>query len=269
MHEKTVLITGATMGIGLATALQYGQAGAQTIITHRWGTADEDEIYRQFSDIDAPKPLILEADVSREEDTQSLMEQVKSNSIKNIDIFVSNAALAKLVYGLDDYSHRSLVRSIDYTAWPMWQYSAAIHQHFGQYPAYIIGVSSDGPDSFSAHYDFVAIAKAVLETMCRYMNFHLKAEGVRVNVVRSRMVPTSSFYATFGESFTKIVDDLHFEDIFISAEEVASVIFSLTNGLMDAIGGQVIMVDRGYSFHDNLMGAYVRSEHHSTNNEED
>ena len=54
MKGQTALITGATMGIGLATALQYGQAGAQTVITHRWGTVDEDEIIKQFNDVNSP-----------------------------------------------------------------------------------------------------------------------------------------------------------------------------------------------------------------------
>ena len=61
-HGKAVLITGGTKGIGLATGLAFGQAGAHVTLTHKWGSADEDEIRQQFADCGAPEPKIMEAD---------------------------------------------------------------------------------------------------------------------------------------------------------------------------------------------------------------
>ncbi|MCK5250284.1 MAG: SDR family NAD(P)-dependent oxidoreductase, partial [Spirochaetaceae bacterium] len=69
LSGKTALITGGTGGIGLATALELGAAGANTVITYRWGSTEEEVILKLFADRGAPKPLVLEADVSREEDT--------------------------------------------------------------------------------------------------------------------------------------------------------------------------------------------------------
>jgi enoyl-[acyl-carrier-protein] reductase (NADH) len=43
---------------------------------------------------------------------------------------------------------------------------------------------------------------------------------------------------------------------FIACEEVANAILALCSGLMDGVSGQVIMVDRGTSFADNLMRLY-------------
>ena len=37
---KTALITGGTMGIGLATALALARRGADCAITYKWGTAE-------------------------------------------------------------------------------------------------------------------------------------------------------------------------------------------------------------------------------------
>lgn len=262
LRNKVALVTGGTMGIGLASAMKFAQAGAQTILTHRWGSADEEEIIRQFKQLDALPPVILEADVTNDEDTMQLLQYLEEQmQIDGVDIFVSNVAFAQRIDSFEDYTRRGLAKSIDYTAWPMWDYTKKIEEKFGRYPKYIIGLSSDGPDSFFAYYDFVAMAKAVLETMCRYMNYRLAAEGVRVNIVRSRMVPTASFDATFGEPFAKLVEELHFEDCYVSPDDVASVVFSLASGLLDAIGGQVIMADHGFSFHDSLMGTYARSEH--------
>lgn len=256
---RVVLVTGGTMGIGLACALAFGAQGARTIITYRWGTADLDEVRAQFREAGAPEPLILEADVSNDDDTLSLMETIAGHH-ERIDVLISNVAFALKTSRFEEWTRRSLFRSIDYSAWPLAGYTRAIHTRFGRYPSHVIGLSSDGPDGFFLNYDFVAASKAVLETFCRYLNFRLYDEGVRVNVVRSRLVRTASFDATFGQEFHDFLEALGgFEDCYTTPEEVANVVLMIASGFCDAIGGQVIMVDRGFEFFDNLMGIAERA----------
>ncbi|MCC7382723.1 MAG: SDR family oxidoreductase [Deltaproteobacteria bacterium] len=257
---KVVLITGGTMGIGLATGLAYGKAGAKSILTYRWGTADLDEVRAKFRAIHAPEPMLINADVSNEEDTNMLLDAIAKEH-KGIDVYVSNVAFALRISSLADYQERSLFKSIDYTSWPMWAYTKKIHDKFGRYPKYIVGLSSDGPDGYFMNYDFVAMSKAVLETMCRYMNFRLFNEGVRVNVVRSRLVRTESFDNTFGADFHDFLEALGgFEDCYTTPDDIANVILALGSGLLDAVGGQVIMADKGFEFFDNLMGIAERAK---------
>lgn len=257
---KVVLVTGGTMGIGLATGLAYGKAGAKCVLTYRWGTADLDEVRAKFRAVHAPDPLLINADVSNAEDTVRLLEVVAKEH-DGVDVYVSNVAFALRIQNLSDYQERSLYKSLDYTAWPMWSYTKKIHERFGRYPKYVIGLSSDGPDGYFMNYDFVAMSKAVLETMCRYMNFRLFDDGVRVNVVRSRLVRTESFDATFGAEFHEFLQALGgFEDCYTTPEDIANVILALGSGLMDAVGGQVIMADKGFEFFDNLMGIAERAK---------
>lgn len=256
---RVVLVTGGTMGIGLATALAFGSRGAHTVLTYHWGSADLDDVRRQFAAVGAPAPLCLEADVANDDDTRALLEQIATHHA-GIDVLVSNVAFAQRTTGLDDWTRRALLKSIDYSAWPLAAYTQAIQARFGRYPAHIVGLSSDGPDGFFMNYDFVAASKAVLETFCRYLNFRLFAHGSRVNVVRSRLVRTASFDATFGPEFHAFLEALGgFEDCYTTPEEVAAAVFALGSGLLDAVGGQVIMVDKGFEFFDNLMGIAERA----------
>ena len=177
-----------------------------------------------------------------------------------IDTLVSNVAFALRVSGIEQYDRRGLEQSIDYSAWPLVAYLKAIHKRFGRYPSYAIGLSSDGPDGFFQNYDFVAMSKAVLETMARYLNFRLFEEQVRVNVIRSRLVRTASFDATFGAEFHDFLEALGgFEDCYTTPEDIANAALALGSGLLDAVGGQVIMVDKGFEFFDNLMGIGERA----------
>jgi NAD(P)-dependent dehydrogenase (short-subunit alcohol dehydrogenase family) len=258
--DRTALITGGTMGIGLATALALAERGAACVLTYRWGTADEAAVRARFRDAGARHaPIILQADAGREEDTERLMTALREH-VDGIDVFVSNVSAALVIRGVEDYSRRGLTRSIEYSAWPMAGYTQAIVRHFGRYPRYVIGVSSTGVDRFSAGYDFVAASKAVLESLCRYLNTRLAAHDVRVNVVRSINVRTKAFADTFGAEFAEFAGRFLRDEHIVEPREVAGAIVGLCSGLMDGYSGQVLTVDRGMTFFDNLMRLYAERE---------
>jgi NAD(P)-dependent dehydrogenase (short-subunit alcohol dehydrogenase family) len=259
LKAKCVLITGGTMGIGLSTAIAFARHGAQVVITHKWGSADEDNLRDIFRREALLEPLILTADASRDEDTDALLSELQSR-FDAIEVFVSNVSMALVTRGLDDYNKRSLFKSIEYSAWPFFEYTRRIRQVFGKYPRYVIGLSSSGPDHFHVNYDFVAFSKAVLETMCRYLNHRLFDEDVRINIVRARAVDTESLRATFGNEFRDFLTRANMQRDLILPEEVANTILALCSGLMDGVSGQVLMVDRGATFRDNLMRLYNERE---------
>jgi len=253
-RDRVVLVTGGTKGIGLAIGLAYAQRGASCILTHRWGSADEDAIFRQFDSFDAPAPLIVEADAGDDEDTARLLDQIRTR-YDSLDTIISGVAFAQVVQSIADYSKRGLTRGIEYTAWPLIELTRRAQQTFGRYPRYVVGLSSGGPDQFFANYDFAAAAKAVLETLCRYLAYRLRKDNVCVNVVRARFVRSDSLRATIGEEFIPFVESYD-AGLFVEPEEVAKVVVALTSGMMDAVRGQVLMVDRGTTFSDNLMRIY-------------
>lgn len=255
-HGKSVLITGGTKGIGLATALAFGRQGAHCTITHKWGSADESAIRRAFESAGAPAPDIVCADVREDADTEALMQRMRSRCDR-IEVFVSGAAFAQVVHDLDEYSRRSFVQSMEYTAWPLAGYLMAIRRAFGSYPRYAIGLSSGGPDGFHAHYDVVAACKGAMEALCRYLAYRLGDEDVRVNVVRARFAKTDSLWAMGGETFIPFIERFD-PALFVEPGEIADAVLALCSGLMDGVNGQAIMIDRGTTFGDNLMGMFDR-----------
>jgi NAD(P)-dependent dehydrogenase (short-subunit alcohol dehydrogenase family) len=249
-----VLVTGGTMGIGLETALGLARCGARCALTYKWGTADEDEVYRRFADAGSPRPLIIRADVGNADDTGALMQELRKQW-EHVDIFISNASVALVVKDLEDYSLKAFSKAIEYTAWPVFAYTTQIRECFGRYPRYVIAMSSRGPDSYAKGYDLVAGSKAAMETLCRYMSYRLYDEDIRINVVRAGAVRTMSLRDTFGD-FEEFAGRFMRDEHYIDAKEVSSCVVALCSGLLDGMRGQVLTVDRGTFFLDNLMRLY-------------
>lgn len=256
LRNRAVLVTGGTMGIGLATGVELGRLGADVTLTYKWGTADLDAVRARFRAADAKEPDIVEADAAVASDTSMVLERIRARGHERLHAFVSNVSLAAIVRSMDDYEERALDRSISYSTWPLVTYTKEAHRIFGRYPRHVIGLSSGGPDHFYKDYDFVAATKAVLETLTRYLAYRLFDEDCRVNVVRSRLVRTQSLRDTFGAGFEAFVERFNMDRQFISCEEVAGVIVALASGMLDGMNGQVVMVDRGTTFFDNLMRIY-------------
>src|SRR5579859_4505339 len=98
---KSVLITGGTRGIGLATALAFGRCGAHCTLTYRWGSADEDEVREQFRVAAAPEPLLVQADVAQADDCRALLRELHARGLSP-EAFISNATGAVVVHELAD-----------------------------------------------------------------------------------------------------------------------------------------------------------------------
>lgn len=260
LSDKSVLITGGTKGIGLASALKLAQAGARTYLSYKWGSDDFTPLLEAFDKIKAIRPVLIQADVSVSEDTEALLNTVKEKE-KKIDIFISNVGFAQSPKGLDDYKKRSLFKTLEYSTWPMIEYTQYIKKIFGSYPKKVLGISSDGPDHFYQGYDFVAASKALLEFFGKYMAVHLYEEGSTVNVVRFGPVNTESFQLIFGQGFIDYLKANNLpEETVMTPEECADAVFALCSGLMDAMNGQIITVDRGMPYRDNTMLRYIKEK---------
>lgn len=260
LKGKTALITGGTKGIGLASALALAQAGAQLYLTYKWGSADLEEVAADFEKRGALRPGLFEADAAEEQDTARLMEELAAVTGK-IDIFVSNVSFALRTLTLADYKKRSLFKTLEYSTWPLVDYTRKIRDRFGSYPKYVLAISSDGPDHFYPGYDFVGASKALLEFFSRYLSVPLLAEGSRVNVLRFGTVNTDSFKAIFGEEFFAYMDRNGVPaSMILTPEECGKAVLALCSGLLDAVNGQIISVDYGLPFRDNAMGRYLAEQ---------
>lgn len=93
MKGKTVLITGATGGIGKHTALTLAQMGAHVLVTGRSEASGQEAVAEIKRLSGNEKVDLLLCDVSKQQDIVSLASEVKAN-YERLDVLINNAGSA-------------------------------------------------------------------------------------------------------------------------------------------------------------------------------
>lgn len=253
--DKLVLITGATQGIGLQTALAFARNGARVVITYKFGTAEENEVVDLFKSENLTAPIVRQSDAGNEEDINDLLEELSKN-FSSIEAFISNVAFGPLTPSFDDYNEKDFYRSIQYTAWPLFGITNMIKDKFNQWPRYVVGLTSFGSEQYLRNYDLIGASKSVLESMVQYFSYHLFDEDIRINLVKPQYIETQNLKLTMGECFPDFIRKYGTEGLLIKDSEVSKVILMLCSGLLDGVSGQTIKLDGGSQFSDNIMRYY-------------
>lgn len=92
-ENKTVLITGASRGIGKETALRFAKAGYNIVINYVSSKTNVEELKKEFDEYKV-ETLILKADVSNKEEVEELVKKA-IDKFGKIDVLVNNAGITK------------------------------------------------------------------------------------------------------------------------------------------------------------------------------
>ncbi|MBS1646399.1 MAG: SDR family oxidoreductase [Bacteroidetes bacterium] len=255
-NKRVVLITGGTKGIGKEMGLMFAKHGDQVVITYGWGSIEEEDVIKEYTSRGLPAPMLKQADVINNEDTTELLTEIK-NKFGRLDVFISNVAFSNLIKKVDDYNEGNLLKSIEYSCWPMIEYTRRAKEIIGAYPKYVLALSSHGPDRFHKNYDYAAATKSLNEVLVKYLTYHFYDEGIIFNVLRTRPVITDSLTSTVGKEWKEFIEKYDIPGTHVELEEVAKVVYMMTSGLMDAVRGQTLIADKGYDFLEGLQRLYI------------
>ena len=176
------LVTGASRGIGRATAIALARDGADVGINYRSHTDEALEVVAEIEQL-GRKAVLLQADVSDQEAVEAMVART-TEELGRLDLFVSNAAYSdrELMINADMDGFR---RTINVSMWGAFYGLRASAQQMVQQGegGSIVLVSSTG--SYTAFRGLTSYggAKGGVDQMCRQLVSEWVYFGIRVNAV--------------------------------------------------------------------------------------
>jgi 3-oxoacyl-[acyl-carrier protein] reductase len=246
LTAKTAFITGASRGIGQATAVALARAGVPRFLL-QYGSYREgaEETLRQVKDTGADGEL-LGADLGTEAGIQHLLAAVRPHEA-DIDILVNNAGSlvgrAKLAESTPELYDRVMNLNVK----SVWFLTRAVAPHMAtRGSGVIVNVSSiaartgGGPGA-----TMYAAAKAAVSAMTRGLARELAPRNVRVNAISPGTVD-NNFHAVFSNRaiLDGVVNQTP-QGRLSSNEDMASVIVFLCSDASANIIGQTIEINGG------------------------
>lgn len=91
LKNKVAIVTGASRGMGRATAVLFAQEGAKVVVNFLKSSEEAESLVEEIKGLGSDA-LAVQADVSNEEDVKRLVEETV-NKFSRIDILVNNAGI--------------------------------------------------------------------------------------------------------------------------------------------------------------------------------
>ncbi len=254
MKGKTVVITGATKGIGKAIAEKFAQNGVNVAFTYNSNEVVATELAQEWSSTYGIHAKAYSLNILEPDEFKPLFAAIDED-FDRIDFFVSNAMIyGRPVVGGYGKFMRLKPRGLNniYTATVNAfvlgaQEAAKRMEKVGG--GSIITMSSTGNLIYIDNYAGHGTNKAAVEAMSRYAAVELGEMGIRVNAVSGGPIDTDALKA-----FTNY-EEVKAETIKRSAlnrmgspEDIAGSVYFLCTDEASWITGQTIVVDGGTTF---------------------
>jgi len=244
---KVVLVTGASSGIGRATAELFGRLGASVALTyHKNGAGADAAVAAITSNAGSAKAIALQVDVTKDGEITRMVNEVEAG-LGPVDILVNNAgSLVERLKTLDLTESRwDEVMNLNSTS-AFFAAKAVIPKMLEKGSGVIVNVTSiagrNGGAPGSIHY---SSAKAALLTMTKGLAKEFANQGIRVNAVSPGVIDTP-----YHETFTapEVMENLK-KAIPMGRpgrpDEVASVIAFLASDGASYLCGETIEINGG------------------------
>jgi NAD(P)-dependent dehydrogenase (short-subunit alcohol dehydrogenase family) len=247
LSGKVVLDTGASRGIGRATAMRIAEAGALVGVNYNRGADEANDVVRA---IGTDRAFAIQANLAKPDEVKSMIDAVVDRWTR-LDVLVNNAAIFAMNRFEDD----------DYDAWQRgWQRTFEVNVFGAANAAYlamhamrrtgggkIINVSSRAAFRGETEFADYGASKAALVNLTR----SIARACAKDNIVASCVAP--GFILT---EMAKPELEAHYEDIIKqiplgrvgSVDDVASAILFLASPMADYLNGVTIDINGGSWF---------------------
>ena len=247
--DKIALVTGASRGIGRATALALASAGARVLVHYGRSTQEAESVVAAIHAQDGRSDAVS-ADLSTLEGAASLAEKVREIAGGRLDVVVLNAGISKAAR-IEDYTveafdnlYATNVRGPFFLVQqllPLLGEGSNIIAVTSAVARTVVGKPALENPSILAY----ASTKGALETLVRNWAALLGPRGIRVNAVAPGVIDTEMSNFTKTEAGREVALGMQALKRIGKPEDVADVIAFVASDAARWITGASIPVDGG------------------------
>ena len=248
-HNKTALVTGASRGIGRATAAALARAGAHVLV-HYGRSAQEAESLVSEIEKQGGRANAIAADLGTANGAVLLAQRVRSIVPDRLDVLVLNAGISKAAriadYAVEDFDNlfATNVRSPFFLVQqllPVLGEGSSIIVISSAAARTVVGKAGLENPSILAY----AATKGALETLVRNWAAILGPRGIRVNAVAPGVIDTDMSNFAKTEAGREVTLGMQALKRIGKPEDVADVVAFIASDSARWITGASIPVDGG------------------------
>ena len=246
LKNKTILITGASRGIGYQTAYEVAKEGANVIINYNNSIKQAKELEQLLKKEFGTKTLLVKADIKNE---QEIIEMV-NESIKHfqkIDVLINNAGICKDTT-FEDKTKENFMEILETNLVGTFLVSKHVSQHMlKEKSGKIINITSTNAtySYYPESLDYDA-SKAGIISLTHNLALHL-SPYITVNAVSPGWTKTDMNKDLSKEQIKKEEEKILLKR-FAQPQEIAKVITFLSSDDANYINNQIINVDGGEKY---------------------
>ncbi|MEI2580218.1 SDR family oxidoreductase [Scytonema sp. PRP1] len=243
LYGKVALVTGASSGIGRATAIAFARAGAKVVAASR-RLIEGEETVRRIQEVGG-EAIFVKTDVSNAAEVEALVNKTV-NIYGRLDCAFNNAGIPSSG-SLTDVSEDDWNRVIDVNLKGTWlclkyEIPAMLEQGSGA----IVNVASVGGIVGFAGYASYCASKGGVIALSRAAAIEYAKSGIRINIVSPGAINTDMLAIHPVDVLNQIMAK-HPIGRSGKPEEVAEAVVWLCSDAASFVTGQNMMIDGGYS----------------------
>ena len=239
---KTALVTGASRGIGRASAVALAAAGAQVLVHYGRGAREADDVASEIRRAGGRADAIA-ADLAAADGPHKLAKQVRTIVGDRLDILVANAGVSKAACieetTIEDFDALFAV-NVRAPFFLVQQLVPIMHEGSS-----IVLVSSLAAHAVVGTLPAYAASKGAIDTLVKHFAAALGQRGIRVNAVAPGVVATEMSNFTKTEAGRDYVLGLQTIKRLAQPDDLGDVVAFLASSEARWITGDTIHVDGG------------------------
>ena len=240
MNNKTVVISGASGGIGIAISKAFYNEGYNIVLLYN---KNKKALEEEFSFNDK-RVLMLKGDLSKERDVLKIKEKVYS-SFNSVDIIVNNAGIS-LVKFFDETTCEEWDNVFDVNVKSAFMLTKAfLPDMINKKSGNIINISSMWGISGASMEVCYSASKAALIGMSKALAKEVGPSGINVNVIAPGVIDTKMNNHLSKDDMESLIEETPINRIG-KPEDVANAVLFLCDRKASFITGEVISVDGGF-----------------------